>query len=310
MRSIDGRDIANLVLYLGGCVAATALPSRADGAAVEAMAALYRLMCPARCRELRELMRRRAGGDRDWDAALARQTRARFEDFWGRMREMGPRAWTPRIELAGEENVRRALETGRGAVLWCMRTGGPLAMQMAFGRAGLPLVHLSRSNHGAGGSSTRAAAALVSPLYARAEAGHVGERVLIPANGSVQYLQTLRQRLRENRCVSIFGEYAGRQNVEAPFLGGRRPFAVGAPSLAWLENSALLPVWSERLAPFDYRVIAGVPIAADRSRPRKQFAAEAVAEFARRMEMVVRTRPEDWHNWTIWDSAWERPAPS
>ena len=158
------------------------------------------------------------------------------------------------------------------------------------------MTHLSREQHGSP-SLTRLGVRVVAPLYCRAENPYLAERVRIPLDGSLSYLNRLRGRLRENACVSIFGEHEGRQGAEVEVLGARWRFALGAPSLAWLEGAELLTVYPLRIAPFHYRVVIDEPIAADRSAPRKAFAQQALAEFAERLERLIVAYPAQWQGW-------------
>ncbi len=48
-----------------------------------------------------------------------------------------PGGWHPRVQLVGEDRLRRALEAGRGAIIWVPPTAsGDLVTKMAFHRAG------------------------------------------------------------------------------------------------------------------------------------------------------------------------------
>jgi lauroyl/myristoyl acyltransferase len=301
-------DVTSLAMLTVGCAAAALAPSLLDRAVVESLVWATRGIRPARRRQIAHALRRALPerAEHDWNDLAVEEARVRLEDYWGRLRNLGPRRWAPQVELVGEERVRAGLDRGKGVVLWRIRSGSPIATHMAFERAGLPLVHLSMATHGTGGGPpTRMSVSLVTPFYSRAETRHLAERVVIPPSGSLDYLNVLRERLRENRCVSLFGEHEGRQNVSAPFLGGRRGFALGAPSLAWFEDSTLLPVYSERTGPFAYRVVVDRPITVDCGKRRKEFVAEAVAEFAQRMETVIRAHPASWHGWASWRQAWE-----
>jgi lauroyl/myristoyl acyltransferase len=220
----------------------------------------------------------------------------RLEDMWGRVRGVRRFGWRPRVEIEGLERVRRALDRGYGVILWGMRFASATVIKQGFYQAGLPLVHLSREQHGSP-SLTRLGVGFVGPLYCRAENSYLAERVQIPLDGSLGYLKHLRERLRANACVSIFGEHEGRQGAEVEVLGARWRFALGAPSLAWMEGAELLTVYPLRTGPFQYRVVVDEPIAVDRSAPRKEFARQALAEFAARLERLIIAHPAQWQGW-------------
>jgi lauroyl/myristoyl acyltransferase len=292
-------DIRKLsALGLGALVSAP-LPERWDPATAELLFRLHRAAFPREIGRLQKNMARALPGHSP--SALRglaeAHIRMRLEDMWGRVRGIRRFGWNPAVELEGLDRVHEALGRGRGVILWSMRFASATAIKQAFHGHGVPLVHLSREEHGAG-SKTKLAVRVVSPLFCRAENPYLAERIRIPLDGSVRYVETVKRRLRANACVSIFGEHQGRQNAEAEVLGARFRFALGAPSLAWSERAALFTVHALRTAPFEYRVVAGEEIPVDRSAPRKAFAGQAAAEFARRLEKLILEHPADWQGWS------------
>jgi lauroyl/myristoyl acyltransferase len=236
----------------------------------------------------------------DPDAAARVFWLMRLEDSWGRARGVRPFRWNPRLRMEGFERIEAALARGRGAIVWGMRCASATAIKQAFHQAGKPLVHLSRAQHGSP-TPSRLGLSVAAPLYCRAENPYLRERVVIPLEGPPRYLQTIRQRLRENACVSIFGEHAGRQNITRPVLSTHLDFALGAPSLAWSEGAALFTVSAHREGPFSYRIEVDEEIPVEASKPRKAFAEQAVAEFARRLEEKIVRYPSDWQGWAYHD---------
>jgi lauroyl/myristoyl acyltransferase len=292
------QDIRRLAGLLGGSLAAAFVPQRWDPAAVRLAQSVHRACFPKELDQVGEKMARvlPARSCSDCGRLAEEYATMRLEDMWGRARGVWRHGWRPAIEIEGLERVHTALERGRGAILWSMRFSSTTAIKQAFFRAGLPLRHLSRKQHGSP-SMTRLGVRVVGPLYCRAENPYLAERVQIPLDGSLGYLNRLRKRLRENTCVSIFGEHEGRQSAEVEVLGARWRFALGAPSLAWLEDAELFTVYALRTAPFRYRVVIDEPIAVDRSTPRKAFAAQALAQFAERLERLILLHPGQWQGW-------------
>jgi lauroyl/myristoyl acyltransferase len=292
------QDVRQLAGLLGGSMAAAIVPRRWDPAVVGLLRSLQRACFPKALDQLAGKMARVLPADAcNEPRPLAEEyATMRLEDMWGRVRGVRRHGWRPTIETEGLERVHKALERGRGAILWSMRFSSTTVIKQAFFRAGLPLTHLSREQHGSP-SVTRLGVRVVSPLFCRAENSYLAERVQIPLDGSLGYLNQLRKRLRANACVSIFGEHEGRQSAEVEVLGARWRFALGAPSLAWLEGAELLTVLALRTAPFQYRVVIDEPIVVDRSAPRKEFAAQALAQFAERLERLIIAHPGQWQGW-------------
>ncbi len=283
----------------GGAALSLVIPQSVDRAWTSFLDRATRSLQAGELRRLGRRMRQAlpAEADFDADAAARAHWRMRLEDTWGRMRGMRAYAWRPQVRLEGLERLEAALSRGRGAILWGMRLASATAIKQGLYQAGHPLVHLSRAQHGSP-TASRLGVGLAAPLYCRAENPYLRERVVIPLDAPPRYLQKLRGRLRENACVSIFGEHAGRRNVELPVVTTRIAFATGAPSLAWSEQAALLTVSAHREAPFEYRVEIHPEIPLERSLPRKDFAEKAVREFARRLEENIIRYPWDWQGWS------------
>jgi lauroyl/myristoyl acyltransferase len=137
----------------------------------------------------------------------------------------------------------------------------------------------------------------VAPLYRRVEDAELAERVQIPLGQSLAYLDTLADRLAANRCVSIFGEHPGRQNVEVDILGVKRRLALGAPSIAWRAGAGLVTVYALRESAFRHRVVIEEEMPVDSEMGRREFAEQSVRAFARRLEACVLRHPAQWHGW-------------
>ena len=285
------RDVRALILLTAGAAVTSIVPPRWDAVMARGLQRASEKLFPARIRNLGEMMARvlphesRPGDPRD--TALDHSV-MRLEDMLGRTRGLSVRGWHPEIEIEGLEHIRSALSRGRGVVVWSMRFSSATVLKQAFYHAGFPLVHLSRVSHGAP-SATRVGLGIVAPLYCRPENSYLADRVSIPMDGSVSYINTLKRHLRNNLCVNIFGEHTGRQNAPGTLFGAQKQFALGAPSLAWAEDAVLLTACPLRTGPVRYRVVVGEEIPVDRSIGRKEFARKAVIEFARRLESRIKS---------------------
>ncbi len=303
-RLLTSADIVRLARLLTGGFLAGLAPQCFDRAAADALLRLHPGNWRGSTAELAALMAQSLGPrkEADWPRLAEENFRMASEVAWGTLRGIGSHSWRPNVEFVGETRVRNALEAGRGAVFWCMYFSSAEALKQGFHQIGLPLVHLGSALHGTGGSSTRLATSAISPLVCRGENRWLADRLVIPFSGSVSHLRTLRAYLQKNHCVSIMSDMIGRQQVERPFLIGRRRFSTGAPSVAWCEDSALIPAHAIRTGPFQYRVVIGESIPVDRSLTRKEFVSAAVSEFARRMEDLVQHHPSDWQEWHAFKS--------
>jgi len=295
---LTGQDVRRICVLTCGGLLAQLVPERASRSVTHILFRAYRLLLPQTVQAVERKIRKALPADTQPDPhTLAEEhIRMRLEDIWGRLRGLRRFGWSPHIEWEGLERLDAALRDGRGIVLWSMRFSSATALKQGFYRQDLPFVHLSRADHG---SSTQTTLGLrvAAPIYCRAENCYLKERIQIPVDESLHYVQTLRERLRAGNLVSIFGEHEGRQNYEAQLLGTTIKLALGAPSLAWLENAALFTVAPIRIGPFRYRIVVDEAIAVDRGKPRRQFAEHAAQEYARRLEARILQHPADWQGW-------------
>lgn len=292
-------DIRRLLLLCTGYLGTPLIPSRFDRSVVEAFVRLHRF---ASQRKIERLARKMSEvldlpADGAGGRVLAEEHyRMRIEDGWGRLRGLHPRGWTPKLEFEGMNHLRQGLDAGAGVILWGMSFCGNIVAKQALAQAGMPLVHLSRVDHGTP-RPTRLGIGVVAPFSCRAENQYLERRIQIPLSKSLGYLRELSDCLSRNACVSIMGEHSSRQAVTVEVFGRPMKFGTGAPSLAWRHGSALLPVCPIRRGPFHYRIVIEEPIEVDQQIDRKQFVQGAVEEFAARLQRRISDHPSDWHGW-------------
>lgn len=301
-RLLQWSDVRRIAVLVAGGLATTCVPEQASPTAARALLGLYRRVLPGTFRNLESKMRIALPTD-TWpnpkEVAEA-HVLMRLEDMWGRLRGMRRFGWNPQIEMEGLDRLEPALRDGHGVILWSMRFSSATVIKQAFYDARMPLVHLSRVDHGSS-TTTQLGLEVAAPLYCRAEDCYLKERVQIPQGESLGYVKVLRERLRAGELVSIFGEHAGLQNFDADILGMKIQLALGAPSLAWLENAALFTLAPIRIGPFHYRIVIDEEIPVDRDMPRRKFAAVAAQEYARRLKARILRHPADWQGWFFRD---------
>lgn len=292
------RDVRRICTLTCGGLLAQCIPERASASVTRILLRAYQLLLDQNVRDLERKIGKALPADSRTDpGAIAEQhILMRLEDVWGRLRGIRLFGWNPHIEWEGLERLDAPLHDGRGIILWSMRFSSATVLKQGFYRQRAPFVHLSRADHGSS-TLTTLGLRVAAPLYCRAENCYLKERIQIPVDESLNYVQTLRERLRAGNLVSIFGEHEGRQNYEARLLGTTIKLALGAPSLAWLENAALFTVAPIRVGPFRYRILVDEAIPTDLAMPRRKFAEQAAQEYARRLEARILQHPADWQGW-------------
>ena len=305
-RLIGWKDLSWIMSLGSGYVLTTFWPRKLDRWILDRFASLlYRLdrSNVAHLAAVMEWLLAPSCGQQDWMQAARKNYYMQLENRWGCIRDLHRHGWEPNLEVEGLEHIRHGLAAGRGVILWGMSFGGLTLPKEAFSRLGIPLIHLSRENHGAP-SKTWLGKRLGS-LARMPEVRHLARRIVIPSGGSLGYMRDLMDALRANSCVSILGENTGRRDVVAPFFEVALASAQGAPGLAWKMGSELLICYVMREDLSDYRVVVErVPM--DRALGRKAFVRAAIEHFTQRLQERIRERPADWMMWTVTGEWWYR----
>lgn len=290
-RASDAKQVALLATSL---VLSWLLPRRAWPGACHA---LTRLTASPRLAYGRDL-RRRAPPELAVRAGLTVPEFVRasedlhVEGYFELLRGYRPFAAEPEVRLEGLENVRAALEAGRGAILWVAGcVSSDLITKLAFHQAGLRVVHLSRPTHGF--STSRFGMRLLNGVRRRREDRYLAARVVTDDRNAPGPLRELYRTLNANGLVSITAGDEARSPIERPFLGRKLRIAPGAPLICGKTDARLLPAFTMRLEPGRYRVVVQppIPIEGDR-RPDS-----AVDGWVQRLDAFARAHPLLWTGW-------------
>jgi lauroyl/myristoyl acyltransferase len=220
-------------------------------------------------------------------------------------------AASPPVELIGLPHLQDALLDGRGVILFIGHfVHNGLAPKVGLARAGHPVTHLSRPEHGF--SKTRFGIRFLNPVRRRVEDRYLKHRAVISAESPVPALRQLVQDLSQNGVVSITaGAWEGTRIMDIPLMGSSYPIATGAFSLARLSGAPILPLIALRAEPSGTLTVIIEPPLLDRSKgDRKQsmlaMGADAVASFAPYIERV----PGQFRGWSYLEPAALRIVPS
>jgi lauroyl/myristoyl acyltransferase len=138
-------------------------------------------------------------------------------------------------------------------------------------------------------------------MHCLPEARYLRERIRIRDGGDSDYLKRIGEVLKNNGCIWIAGERTRVKKLfAAELLGHVGHFPVGAPTLALRHNATQLPVHTERLGRFHYRVNIEAPIPLDPNMRRNEVIDRAVQDYAQRLAARIIENPGDWD----WDYSW------
>lgn len=239
-------------------------------------------------------------GERDVGATpTAIAERAAAEELLGTLqllRDYRPGGWRPETRVEGAGHIDAALAQGHGAILWVGQfVHGKLGAKIALHRAGYAVSHLSHLRHGF--SPTRFGRHVLNAVRRAVEDRYLGERVLLSDRGAGPALDVLKRRLADNRIVTITVGAQAARPVTARFMAGEIRVAPGAPVLAYQTGASLLPVFPLREASGRITAVVGPPVVIDFSTDRTTAVAEAVRDYAARLEDVVADNPSQWLGW-------------
>jgi lauroyl/myristoyl acyltransferase len=206
--------------------------------------------------------------------------------------------WQPRVELVGREHIDAALAAGKGAVLWISHSASSdIASKIAFYNAGFRVSHLSRPLHGF--EVTGPGSNFARRLWTNVEDRFIAERLSIDDEHSLAALRTLRQRLSENRVVTITAIAQGRRVHMTPVFGGSLPVAAGAPHLAHWAGAPLLPVFCVEDRGV-YRVMVEEPLPVPASVSREEAELAATRAYGAALERFVEKHASMWLRYVRW----------
>jgi len=225
------------------------------------------------------------------------------------LRELRPGGWKPDIRVHGLSSIERALQDGRGAILWVTPFFfSNLVLKKGLHEAGFPLCHLSAYNHGP--SLSRFGIRFVNRIYIKAENKYLKERIRIEpgrsliykrAGTNLGYVRKLEERLSENHLISM-GCQPDRgldhSGILKDFLGRKLPVATGAPALALSTGSPIIPVFTIRRAADRFDILVMDPLQVPDGGKRRERIGGLLDRFLEITESRVLENPflfSSWH---------------
>ena len=192
--------------------------------------------------------------------------------------------------LIGQEHVDKALEQGRGVLLFTATFAHKdLMAKMAFAQAGYEVSHLSKDTHGF--SETRFGKRWLNPIYTSIEERYLRERMVFSGSNTREVSAKVRERLTENAPVMITVTPLGRHVAVLPFLHGRIHIATGGLNFACENETPVLPVFTLRQADGGMTTVVGAALHQPKDAGREDMINALLADYVPRLETCVRSFP-------------------
>ncbi len=206
------------------------------------------------------------------------------------------------VIVEGVANVTRALESGRGVILWHSTFCGAATFEKRGYRVGgLSVTHLRSHSHPF--SSTAFGLRFLNPVMTRVENQYLEDLVVLAPGGGRGALQQLTQALKNNQVISVTAIGSGKTPIEVPFLGGWLKLARGVPLLAFSTGAVVIPNMVSIHSGPKYVVEFEEPLEVDPGLSESEFHQAMIEAYAARMEPRVRTQPGSWRGLILSD-AW------
>ena len=182
--------------------------------------------------------------------------------------------------LEGKEHIDAALARGNGAIMLTAHVGNWEITGAVFGMSEYPSSAIAREQKDSE----------ITELFTRVRETH-GLRVV-----PMQNVRECIRRLRQNELLGVLGDMNAR-NPQAfvQFFGRPASTYTGIAYLAELTGAAILPTFSERVTPTQYRVRVYPEIPRLHTGDRQQNIFHTTIRIQQVIEDEVRRRPEDWY---------------
>ena len=208
------------------------------------------------------------------------------------------RNWSPEVAVTGGGQLDDALANGRGAVLWVAHFAfSSLITKLALRRAGYPITHISRPEHGV--SKSRFGIGCLNRFRTWAENRHLIGRIVHQRARPDLTRSAALETLANNGILSVtVGAWEGRHLATGDVLGARYTVSTGAAAFAFMSGAQLLPVFTTRRPDgLSYDLVIGEPLGETARSSLDEFLLSSAADLFSSHESVIRSAPDQWRSW-------------
>ncbi len=195
------------------------------------------------------------------------------------------------IEIKGEENAWRALESGKGVIFVVSHFGNWELAGMAIAAKGLPIYAVGKPNK--------------NPFldkYIKRLRGLTGLKT-IDKHGAVQKCVRL---LKQNQIIAmLIDEHAKKGEVWVNLFGHKAATSALPATLALKYNSPVIPIFFYRERDKKSSLIFGKPFALKRTGDYQADILSNTQEYMRYLQGEIVKRPGDWTLWMHNRWRWE-----
>jgi lauroyl/myristoyl acyltransferase len=232
---------------------------------------------------------------------IERIVKGSFHGFWYEAFSLSPRtkAFMPKdVKVQGLENLQKALEKGRGVILWeSVFLGRRVLAKQMLQELGFP-IHQVHARHHLGGfkhSGSWMCTHVIQRFLESCERPFVTDILHLDRVNSVAFTRDLLGRLKQNAiiCITADGK-VGQKFISIKFLGHKEWFSTGVANLAKFSGATILPLFCVQETRDRASLIIERPI---RTGTGKQICLEdTYVQYANLLESYIRRYPEQYRH--------------
>lgn len=204
------------------------------------------------------------------------------------------------VELRGFEHLRKAVEKGKGIILWeSSFFGKRILAKRILHENGVSVCQVHSQGHleGFDNSKSWIATNIIRPFFDGCESPFVKE-ILHLSPSDLAFSRTLWTRLKRNDIVCIAADgNDGHKFIPVHFLGSTKFFSTGMVSLAKLSGATILPLFCVRKNGWRASLVIEDPIQIETNEDRDHCSEKSVRQYAGLLESYIRKYPEQYLLW-------------
>jgi lauroyl/myristoyl acyltransferase len=237
-----------------------------------------------------------------------------FHEFWRETFSRAPssqeRATLKSVVIQGLGHLQRALENGRGVILWESKAFGQRVLSKhILHNNGFSIHQIYGETHlkgflGDGRSDTWVREHLIQTEFERFEKPFLAEIIYLPSSDSLVFTRILLDRLKQNAILCVPGDGAwGQKKIPLKFLGHTRLFPTGMVSLAKISGASILPIFCIEEENGKTSLMIEHPIRIETEVGREQVLEKGLSQYVRLLESYIRRYPGQYRNWSFLESS-------
>jgi lauroyl/myristoyl acyltransferase len=235
--------------------------------------------------------------------------RGAFHEYWKDVFSILPcraeRAALRRANVKGIEYLQRALENGKGAILWESQFGSRMFASQILHEHGYSVRQVHAETHLWGfkhdpRSMTWVTQHVVRRAFESWERRFIAEIIYLPRSNSLAFTRMLLKRLKQNGIICVTGDgRLGQKFIPLRFLGWTDFYSPGMVSLAKTSGAPILPMFCLQDRNATLNLIIEHPISIDTSLDRERSLEGSLEQYISLFESYVKRYPEKYLKWDL-----------